>query len=98
MLKYKWFTYLKPILDKTEWSTFQEQYLLKILNLQCSDMKKFNSASKSKLSNRKIKWAKISYELSKIIENPIEFKNAKQCRERWENYMNPSLNKYKLFI
>ena len=47
----------------------------------------------------KISWSKVSFEVSQYIKNYKFFKNAKQCKERWFNHLNPFLNKsltYKL--
>ena len=43
---------------------------------------------------RKIKWSKIAYEFNKNTNLTKDFKNYKQIKERWNNHLNPYLNKY----
>ncbi|OMJ68649.1 hypothetical protein SteCoe_33842 [Stentor coeruleus] len=40
-------------------------------------------------------WKIISKELNKSVYKGISIRNSKQCRERWINHVNPSLNKAK---
>jgi hypothetical protein len=37
-----------------------------------------------------IKWRKVCLEFNKVF--PTEHRTAKQCRDRWRNYLNPALN------
>jgi len=40
-----------------------------------------------------IKWHKISFELNKSTFFPKNFKTDKQCKEHWNNHLNPFVNK-----
>lgn len=39
------------------------------------------------------KWAAIAREMNQKLSNPLVFRQGKQCRERWINHLDPSINK-----
>ena len=42
----------------------------------------------------KISWTRISFEMSKGLQNIFEFPTDRQCKERWFNHLNPQLKKF----
>jgi len=40
------------------------------------------------------KWKEIAFELNKKMEPQKTFRQGKQCRERWINHLDPSINRY----
>ncbi|OMJ68601.1 hypothetical protein SteCoe_33904 [Stentor coeruleus] len=39
------------------------------------------------------KWGKIACMLNKEVHNGLNIRNSKTCKERWNNYLNPSINR-----
>ncbi|OMJ70963.1 hypothetical protein SteCoe_30937 [Stentor coeruleus] len=39
------------------------------------------------------KWSKISNVLNEEIHNRLNIRNSKTCKERWNNYLNPDINR-----
>jgi hypothetical protein len=91
ILKYKWFTYVDSKITQTAWTKKQEVKLLELIKLQ------YPMLFDCKTQNFKgIKWSQLAFELSKDSFSPYGFKNFRQCKERWNNYLNPFLNRYSL--
>jgi len=40
------------------------------------------------------KWKEIAIELNKRLGNLKVFRQGKQCRERWINHLDPTINRY----
>jgi len=40
------------------------------------------------------KWKEIAFELNKKMEPNKVFRQGKQCRERWINHLDPTINRY----
>ena len=89
LLKYKWFTYLKPNLTQAKWIPFQDDRLLRIMHHFYPFLFEKNQNNNENL----ISWSKIAYEFNKITVLAKDFKNNKKCKERWNNHLNPFVNK-----
>ena len=46
----------------------------------------------------KVSWSKVSFEMSKSIEDIFQFPSDKQCKERWLNHLDPKLKRYYNFF
>ena len=90
ILKFKWFNYLKPSYTQSKWTPQQDHHILRLLRQFYPNLFQ-REESKDATSN--VCWSKISYELSKITINPCEFKTDKKIKERWNNHLNPFVNK-----
>ncbi len=90
LLKYKWFTSLKPSLTQAKWLQIQDDHLIDLMH-QYNPLK--FKAPALNINSNTISWSKISYELNKITVFAKDFKNNKKCKERWNNHLNPFVNK-----
>jgi len=101
-LKFKLFNYLKPGFQTKYWNAKQDELLRLTIRLFLILQNEINYKF-LKIRNfypqvflgsqSKLNWAKISFEISKELENLNLFKTGKQCKERWLNHLNPFLNK-----
>ncbi|CAD8085094.1 unnamed protein product [Paramecium primaurelia] len=77
-LCFKFQSFYKAFLPRQPWSTFEEQTLLQII---------LDNPSRCKR-----KWSTIAYQYNCICKSGI-LRNAKQCRERWNNKLDPQINR-----
>ncbi|CAD8087499.1 unnamed protein product [Paramecium primaurelia] len=77
--KQKWLQMLKLPLQQAPW-TLPEDDLLRSIIYDYQNLNKGN------------KWSQIATTLNKISESNIH-RNGKQCRERWNNHLNPFINR-----
>ncbi|KAM3146932.1 hypothetical protein pb186bvf_001086 [Paramecium bursaria] len=77
--KQKWLQMMKLPLQQAPWSPTEDELLKKIID-------DFQSM------NRGNKWSMIATQLNKQSDTNVH-RNGKQCRERWNNHLNPSINR-----
>ncbi|KAL4466953.1 hypothetical protein ABPG74_010550 [Tetrahymena malaccensis] len=77
--KFKWLSLSKLNLQQIPWSTEEDALLLSII-------KDYNA------SNKGNKWSEISKELNSRSKKNV-FRQGKQCRERWNNHLDPNINR-----
>ncbi|CAD8184533.1 unnamed protein product [Paramecium octaurelia] len=77
-LYFKFQSFYKPLFPRQPWSTFEERTLLQII---------INNSSR-----RKMKWSTIAYQYNRTCKSQV-LRNAKQCRERWNNKLDPQINR-----
>ncbi|CAD8202884.1 unnamed protein product [Paramecium pentaurelia] len=79
LCKHKWNDLLKLSLQQTPWTQEQDEQLIQLIN-------------QSKEDGMQNKWCNIANLLN------IQFKDSprtgKQCRERWNNHLNPEINRH----
>ncbi|CAD8082555.1 unnamed protein product [Paramecium primaurelia] len=77
--KQKWLQMLKLPLQQAPWSKQEDDALLLIIQ----EYQKLNKGNK---------WSQIATTLNKRTDTSVH-RNGKQCRERWNNHLNPSINR-----
>ncbi|KRX10455.1 Homeodomain protein [Pseudocohnilembus persalinus] len=77
--KFKWLSLSKMNLQQIPWTSDEDQILLNII-------KHFQSNSKQN------KWSEIARELNSQTKRNV-YRAGKQCRERWNNHLDPSINR-----
>ncbi|CAD8082775.1 unnamed protein product [Paramecium sonneborni] len=77
--KQKWLQMLKLPLQQAPWTLLEDNLLQKIIY-------EFQSQNKGN------KWSQIATTLNKTNDQQVH-RNGKQCRERWNNHLNPSINR-----
>ncbi|CAD8207485.1 unnamed protein product [Paramecium pentaurelia] len=77
-LCFKFQSFYKALLPRQPWSCFEDKALLQIILDNPSRCKK--------------KWSAISNQYNLICKSEIQ-RNAKQCRERWNNKLDPQINR-----
>ncbi|CAK73981.1 unnamed protein product (macronuclear) [Paramecium tetraurelia] len=77
--KQKWLQMLKLPLQQAPW-TFAEDNLLQKIIYEFQTQNKGN------------KWSQIATALNKANDQQVH-RNGKQCRERWNNHLNPNINR-----
>ena len=84
---------------QTHCSVLKKKSLLKILIKIRKFQEKSSYASNlhSTQNKAEIFWSKVAQEYNKNIEQIRNFKTGKQCKERWNNHINPVLIKYLIF-
>ncbi|CAD8163012.1 unnamed protein product [Paramecium octaurelia] len=77
--KQKWLQMLKLPLQQAPWGQNEDEALVRII-------------SEFQAQNKGNKWSQIATELNKTTGLNVH-RNGKQCRERWNNHLNPSINR-----
>ncbi|CAD8085201.1 unnamed protein product [Paramecium sonneborni] len=77
--KQKWLQMLKLPLQQAPWTLAEDNLLQKIIS-------EFQSQNKGN------KWSQIATSLNKANDQQVH-RNGKQCRERWNNHLNPNINR-----
>ncbi|CAD8171291.1 unnamed protein product [Paramecium octaurelia] len=77
--KQKWLQMLKLPLQQAPWGQNEDDALVRII-------------SEFQAQNKGNKWSQIATELNKTTGLNVH-RNGKQCRERWNNHLNPSINR-----
>ncbi|CAD8170919.1 unnamed protein product [Paramecium pentaurelia] len=77
--KQKWLQMLKLPLQQAPWTFDEDNLLQKIIQ-------DFQSQNKGN------KWSQIATALNKANDQQVH-RNGKQCRERWNNHLNPNINR-----
>ncbi|CAD8100017.1 unnamed protein product [Paramecium sonneborni] len=77
--KQKWLQMLRLPLQQAPWTKQEDDALLLIIQ----EYQKLNKGNK---------WSQIATSLNKHTDS-IVHRNGKQCRERWNNHLNPSINR-----
>ena len=91
LIKHKWFSYLKLVHSRSQWSDSQKETLSKVM----SDVFPHFLMNDGKVNHWKnVSWSKVAYELNKSTISSEEFKTDRQCKECWNNHLNPLLKKY----
>ncbi|CAK57786.1 unnamed protein product (macronuclear) [Paramecium tetraurelia] len=85
-LYFKFQSFYKPLFPRQPWSTFEERTLLQII-LYINLIHIRNNSSRCKM-----KWSTIAYQYNRTCKSEIQ-RNAKQCRERWNNKLDPQINR-----
>ena len=75
---------MDPALIRSKWTLSQEDSLKSLVN----HYQKYQNPLQ-------ISWSKISFELNRDTYCPKGFKTDKQCKEHWNNHLNPFVNKSK---
>lgn len=75
-----------------KWTSEQDNALLDVIKKYYPLMFESTAGMKTIIAY-KIKWSKVSYEFNKMTNSFDAFKKDCQCRGRWLNHLNPSLNK-----
>lgn len=71
---------MKLPLQQAPWNLNEDELLKQIIE----DFQKQNKGNK---------WSQIATTLNKISDQQVH-RNGKQCRERWNNHLNPTINRY----
>ncbi|CAK91710.1 unnamed protein product (macronuclear) [Paramecium tetraurelia] len=79
LCKNKWNDLLKLSLQQTPWTQEQDEQLIQLIN-------------QSKEDGMQNKWCKIANLLNKHFKDSP--RTGKQCRERWNNHLNPEINRH----
>ncbi|CAD8189387.1 unnamed protein product [Paramecium octaurelia] len=77
--KQKWLQMLKLPLQQAPWTLAEDNLLQKIIY-------EFQTQNKGN------KWSQIATALNKANDQQVH-RNGKQCRERWNNHLNPNINR-----
>ncbi|CAD8172656.1 unnamed protein product [Paramecium pentaurelia] len=77
--KQKWLQMLRLPLQQAPWTRHEDDALLLIIQ----EYQKLNKGNK---------WSQIATSLNKRTDSSVH-RNGKQCRERWNNHLNPTINR-----
>ncbi|CAD8177741.1 unnamed protein product [Paramecium octaurelia] len=77
--KQKWLQMLRLPLQQAPWTRQEDDALLLIIQ----EYQKLNKGNK---------WSQIATSLNKRTDSSVH-RNGKQCRERWNNHLNPTINR-----
>lgn len=91
LLKYKFFSFLKPSLSKGKWDKNQDQIFIHVMKQLYPYLFRIDNGAPENVD-----WAKVAFEINKTTIKSWNFKNCKKCREHWSNHLNPFVNKYYL--